>query len=76
MRLIPPLAPAFTYAELFPAGTVLAPRTSPEQMRWTGLNEFRINYATGAALPILGEMALICHRNVLTPAGGAARPAP
>lgn len=68
MRQIPPLAPAFTYAELFPAGTVLAPRTSPEQMRWTGLNEFRINYATGAALPILGEMALICHRNVLTPA--------
>ncbi len=68
MSQAPPLTPTFTYAELFPAGSVLAPKTGLAQMRWVDFSEFRVDYATGAPLPVLGEMTLICHRNMLTPA--------
>jgi hypothetical protein len=58
--------PELTLSDLFPSGTVLAPRTVIERMRWVKYQEYQLDVMTGSDIPILGEMPLICHSRVVT----------
>jgi len=64
---LPPLAPSATLWELFPAGTVFAPRSTLQLARWVTTDEFRLDTISGLPIPVMGDMPVICHRNTLTP---------
>jgi hypothetical protein len=67
MSLLEPLVPVETLAGLHPPGTVFAPRTSLERMRWVLREAFRLDALTGMLVGVAGEMPLLCHRSVMTP---------
>lgn len=64
---LPPLVPAATLSELFPPGTVFAPRSTLQLTRWVHNDAFRLDTASGLPLPVMGDMPVICHCNTLTP---------
>ncbi|MDD5364040.1 MAG: hypothetical protein PHR30_01765 [Gallionellaceae bacterium] len=63
------LRPTAGLDALFPPGTVLAPRTSLDHMRWVYGEPYRPDSATGFTMAVMGDMPLICHRATATPEG-------
>lgn len=55
-----------TYADLHPARTVFAPRTTMEHMRRVFSDAYQLESITGVTLSLMGDMPLICHRAVAT----------
>lgn len=58
---------SLTYADLHPAKTCYAPRTTRENIRWILSSHFQIDSVTGITSCLMGDMPLICHRAVVTP---------
>jgi hypothetical protein len=67
MRRLPQLEPRMHLSDLFPQGTVFAPRSSAEQTKWVYSATMSLDTATGNTITVMGRMPLICHRAVATP---------
>lgn len=65
------LNPSLSLSALFPANTVLAPRTTVDRMCWVTFQEARLDAATGLSLAIAGSLPMICHARAVTPAARA-----
>lgn len=67
INTLPAIRSLTTFAEIFPQGTVMFPRTTVEKMRWVGFSQYRLDGITGTPVSTLGDMPLICHCNTLIP---------
>ncbi|MFO7569268.1 MAG: hypothetical protein R6W75_05680 [Smithellaceae bacterium] len=53
--------------QLYPKHTVFAPRTVMDHIRWVFDEPFRLDTITGGAMVVMGDMPLICSRQVASP---------
>jgi hypothetical protein len=66
MRTLSPLRLTIDFYDLFPKGTVFAPRSTAERTRWAFSMPMSLDTSTGNAMTVMGRMPLICHRAVAT----------
>ena len=63
---LPGLSPSYQLSELYPDNTGLGLRSSLDLVRWVTDDPLRLDSTTGHTITVMGDMPLICHKNVLT----------
>lgn len=67
MKQLSLLTPKHTLDELYPPGSVYAPRGDFGKIGWVHKDRFRLDSATAYSLSIMGDMPVICHRDGVIP---------
>lgn len=69
--MTPSLLPDLTFHEIYGPDHVFCPRSSDRLGRWLPRSPTVIDHATGAMLPVAGELPVVCARGTITPSGEA-----